>query len=104
MLAECAFDTRGIGCEVDLVESGSVPATLFGESASRVVVSVAPANRSALIEKAAAAGVPARLIGRVGGNRLILRVGGHDAIDCTVAQAEQVWSTSIERHFDARVA
>jgi len=98
-LAECAFDTGGIGCEVDLVEAGSVPATLFGESASRVVVSVAPADRAALMQKAAEAGVPARLIGCTGGTRLVMRVGGHDAIDCAVAQAEQIWSTVIARHF-----
>ena len=47
-LAECCFDTGGIGAAVDLVtidsaEGGDrLTATLFGESASRVVVSVAP--------------------------------------------------------------
>ena len=43
-------------------------ATLFGESASCVVVSVRPDDRAALLQMAAEAGVPAQLIGRTGGN------------------------------------
>jgi phosphoribosylformylglycinamidine (FGAM) synthase-like enzyme len=111
-LAECAFDTNGIGLDVDVpaAQGGGVPgalstiATLFGESASRVVVSVRPGDRGALTEMAAAAGVPLRIIGRTGGARLRIRVDGAPAVDCAIADAELVWSTSLEKYFARRVA
>jgi phosphoribosylformylglycinamidine synthase subunit PurL len=103
-LAECAFDTGGIGCEVELVEAGSVAATLFGESASRVVVSIRLEDRATLMQMAAEAGVPAQLIGRTGGSRVRMQVGGHDGVDLLLSEAEHAWSTAIERYFAGRAA
>ncbi len=110
-LAECAFETGGIGLEVDIpAHVGHAPnsmrltATLFGESASRVVVSVQPRSVPAVLTLAAQIGVPAYRIGRTGGARLAVRVAGQDAVDCTVAEAERLWSTAIERHFEGRAA
>jgi phosphoribosylformylglycinamidine synthase len=104
-LAECAFDTGGIGLEVDLAAAGpEAAATLFGESASVVAVSVEPESRAALLGMAAAHGIPARAIGRTGGARLRIAINGRAAIDCSVAEAEQVWSTAIERYFAGRAA
>jgi phosphoribosylformylglycinamidine synthase len=115
-LAECAFDTGGIGCQFDAPQlSGGgaesmtttearLAATLFGESASRVVVSVRPADCAALVQMAEEAGVPAQLIGKTGGSRLLIRADGAVAIDVAVADAEQIWSTAIERHFRGRAA
>jgi phosphoribosylformylglycinamidine synthase len=102
-LAECAFDSGGIGVDVDIpaAAEGADAAirTLFGESASRVVVSVRPADRAALMQLAAEAGVPAHVIGQTGGTELRMRVGGAPAVDCSVAEAERVWGGAIERHF-----
>jgi phosphoribosylformylglycinamidine synthase len=115
-LAECAFDTGGIGCQVDAPQlSGGgaesmtttearLAATLFGESASRGVGSVRPADCAALVQMAEEAGVPAQLIGKTGGSRLLIRADGAVAIDVAVADAEQIWSTAIERHFRGRAA
>jgi phosphoribosylformylglycinamidine synthase subunit PurL len=103
-LAESAFDTGGIGLDVDVPAAGDVPATLFGESASRAVVSVSAGTLEPLLARAAAAGVPAVRIGRTGGARLRIRVGGRPAIDCGAAEAEQVWSTALERYFARQVA
>jgi len=111
-LAECAFDTGGIGCEVDLplvaniagVPSFGALGALFGESASRVVVSVRAADRAALMELAASAGVPANLIGKTGGSRLVVRVGGRTEIDLPVDTAERAWSTAISRYFKRSAA
>jgi phosphoribosylformylglycinamidine synthase subunit PurL len=115
-LAECTFDTGLIGCEVEVPDPtrreghrnadsavGAI-AALFGESASRVVVSVRPGDRSALLQMAAEAGVPARHIGSTGGARLVIRAAGTTAIDVAVADAEAIWSTAIERHFRGRAA
>jgi phosphoribosylformylglycinamidine synthase len=79
-------------------------AVLFGESASRVVVSAHPQNITEVLQLAAAAGVPARVIGETGGNRLRFAVGGRQVIDVSAADAERVWSTAIERVFTRRVA
>ena len=103
-LAECAFDTGGIGYHVDLPLSTSATATLFGESASRAVVSVTSANLQPLLQLAAELGVPARSIGRTGGDKLVVTIAGSPAIDCQVAEAERVWSLALGRYFAGRAA
>jgi phosphoribosylformylglycinamidine synthase len=79
-------------------------AALFGESASRVVVSAAPDDVAEVLARAAAAQVPARVIGRTGGNLLRIMVGGRVGIDLSLAKAERVWSETIEGSFAKRVA
>jgi phosphoribosylformylglycinamidine synthase len=103
-LAECAFDTGGIGLAVDLPLVDDATATLFGESASRAVVSVSAANLQALLPLAGGLGVPARSIGRTGGSRITMTVEGHPSIDCSAAEAEQVWAHALGRHFAGRAA
>ncbi len=111
-LAECAFDTGGIGCEVDVpmvanktgAQSFDGVGALFGESASRAIVSVRAADRPALMELAASGGVPANLIGKTGGSRLVLRIGGRTAIDLPVETAERAWATAISRYFKRSAA
>jgi phosphoribosylformylglycinamidine synthase II len=108
-LAECCFDTGGRGAEVDLGLISAhhdlvAEATLFGESASRVVVSVEPAQLETLLCRAESSGVAARLIGRTGGTRLRIGVDGDALVDVSVAEAEQIWKTAIERYFVKQVA
>jgi phosphoribosylformylglycinamidine synthase II len=106
-LAECAFDTDGIGLDVDVpgaTDSTSVIQTLFGESASRAVVSVSAGRRKQLVALATEAGVPAAVIGRTGGSRIRIAVGGVAAIDCSVSEAEQIWSSALARYFAGRAA
>jgi phosphoribosylformylglycinamidine synthase len=100
-LAESCFGS-GIGVRVDLPAVGGVPAslrdhaTLFGESASRAVVSVAPGRLDALLALARDLGVPARAIGVTGGSRITLKVEGRVAADVPLHEAEARWLTSIE--------
>jgi phosphoribosylformylglycinamidine synthase len=100
-LAECTFDTEGIGAIVDLPGVGAgrwrTVATLFGESASRVVVSASPEDVDAIATAAREAGVSLAGIGTTGGDRLQVSVDGVPAIDRVVADAEQAWATAIER-------
>jgi phosphoribosylformylglycinamidine synthase len=110
-IAECAFESIGIGAEVSLegvdvsrVVDVNIAAALFGESASRVVVSVVPAHVTAVLRHAAAANVPVRVIGQTGGSRLRLAVAGRIVIDQSVDDAERVWATAIDKHFAQRVA
>jgi phosphoribosylformylglycinamidine synthase len=104
-LAECTFDTGGIGVSADVTAVGdepaySVNATLFGESASRIVVSAATHHLDAVMAAAAAAGVSAREIGRVGGEHVRVSVNGVVAINSPVTIAELAWATAIENKME----
>jgi phosphoribosylformylglycinamidine synthase len=107
-LAECTFDSGGIGCAadvpaVDTTAGLGAAATLFSESASRVVASVRKEHGGRLLEIASELRVPARVVGETGGSRLRISVGGELAVDCAVAEAERVWSTALAREYE-RVA
>ncbi|MBM3777366.1 MAG: phosphoribosylformylglycinamidine synthase subunit PurL [Acidimicrobiia bacterium] len=108
-LVESCFDS-GLGLEVDLPAASAPdapafrePATLFGESASRVVVSVDAAHLDGLLARAAAAGVPAAAIGWTGGDVVRIRLDGRLVVDERLASLEAAWATAIERRF-ARTA
>jgi phosphoribosylformylglycinamidine synthase len=110
-LAECTFDTSGIGADtsIDGVHVANDPeinraAALFGESASRVVLSVAPEKTTDILNRANEAGVPARVIGQTGGQELRIAVDGHVAIAIDVSEAERIWSNAVEHYFAKRVA
>jgi phosphoribosylformylglycinamidine synthase subunit PurL len=108
-LAESSFDT-GLGAEINVpAVTSTAPhltdvATVFGESASRVVVSAAPDRAHELLALASSAGVPAAVIGRVGGNAIRIAVAGRIVIDEALSMAEQIWSTAIDRYFEPRKA
>jgi len=110
-VAECCFETNGMGAELslDAVQAArdariNTAAALFGESATRVLISVEPDQLTAVLERATAARVQARVAGNTGGNRLRISVGGAAAIDLAIGEAELAWSTAIDRHFVRRVA
>jgi phosphoribosylformylglycinamidine synthase len=101
-LAECCFDSSiGVTAEVkgvgDVPQAFRVNATVFGESASRVVVSAPPGKTATLLSLAAELAVPAQVIGRTGGHRITITVDGTAALDVAAADAERIWTTSIER-------
>jgi phosphoribosylformylglycinamidine synthase subunit PurL len=110
-LAECCFDTGSIGAsvsirrtEVSRNETLNTVAALFGESSSRVIVSARPGHVEALLERAAAEKVPARVIGQTGGNTLTIAVDGQPGIQVAIDEAERAWTSAIEHHFTRRVA
>jgi phosphoribosylformylglycinamidine synthase len=113
-LAECCFDSGGIGADVSLPRASGaglddredtiVAATLFGETASRVIVSVAEENADEFFARARAAGVPARLVGRTGGTRLRVKLDSDVVIDRPVAEIEETWANGLTRYFRGRAA
>jgi phosphoribosylformylglycinamidine synthase len=108
-LAESCFDAS-LGVDVNISSVDGLArefdevAALFGESASRVVVSVALARADELLAAAAAAGVPAARIGVVGGDRIRVSVAGRLALDETLVAAEQIWADAIGDYFERRKA
>jgi phosphoribosylformylglycinamidine synthase len=110
-IAECTFDSGGIGCVVNLARAAAVAGdewatlgTLFSETAGRVVVTVKADRREALLQLARATGVAAAVIGRTGGTQLQISIDGAKVIDCPVAEAEQRWSSVLDRHFTGKAA
>jgi phosphoribosylformylglycinamidine synthase subunit PurL len=110
-VVECCFDTDEIGADIAMEVHEVSPdpvvnrvAALFGESATRVVLSAAEGDVSRILARAASSGVPARVVGRTGGNLLRIVVNGKIAVDLPVGEAERAWRKAIERHFVKRVA
>ncbi len=90
-LAEMAIH-GGLGARVDLTVDGCTPAeACFAEPASVVVCSVDPARTAEVLGRAAAAGVPVRVVGETGGDRLVAT----EAFDVSVAEAADVWRNAI---------
>ncbi len=89
-LAESAI-AGGLGVRADLPGSGRIDGLLFGESQSRIVVSLPERNLAAVNAAAAARGVPCVVIGRVGGDDLALG----DAVRVPLAQARRAWQNGI---------
>jgi phosphoribosylformylglycinamidine synthase II len=91
-LAECAIG-EGNGFAVTL--EGDLPAhvLLFGESASRAVVSVSAEHEGSLRGLAATRGVPFHRLGETGGPRCVIE----GMLDVTVEELTDVWETAIPR-------
>jgi phosphoribosylformylglycinamidine synthase subunit PurL len=90
-LAECAI-RGGVGVDAELPGAGLRPdVRLFAESASRAIVSCAPARTEAILARARELGVPAARIGRTGGERLRISPG----VDVSVAEAHDAWARTL---------
>ena len=77
-------------------------ALLFGESQSRVVLSVKPEMVDQVLNRAWDSGIPAMKIGTVGGDRFVIDVEKGQwsegcRIDLPVDQLHDRWAFSIER-------
>jgi phosphoribosylformylglycinamidine synthase len=109
-LAECCFDSGGIGAEISVPAAAAdgdvdrIAATLFGESATRVLAGVRPDQVDEVLAAAVAVDVPASVVGRTGGSRIRVRVDDRDALDCAVSDAEETWTKSLSTTLDGRAA
>ncbi len=76
-------------------------ALLFGESPSRVILSIRPEKVDMLLGRAADAGVPAGRMGTVGGDRLVIdvqkgRLSEGCRIDLPIDQVWDRWANALE--------
>ncbi len=99
-LAEgCIAGEAGLECGADglarLLERDGCrrDSLLFGETQSRIVLSLAPEKLGQLEKLAASMGVPLALLGTVGGSRL--RLG--QWVDVPVSDLSRTWSTAYDR-------
>ena len=107
-IAECCFspqvtEGKALGANIHLKTEGlRMDALLFGESPSRVVLSVLPEYADRVVGLAKERDVPAAIIGEVGGEHLVIEVAGHSStsgcqINAAVSQLFERWNTSLER-------
>jgi phosphoribosylformylglycinamidine synthase II len=104
-LAECCVSgpEHKLGAVVQLqLDRLRCDALLFGESQSRVVLSVKPEQAQQVLETARGMGVQAARLGEVGGDRLIINVAGgrsspHTRIDVDLEVLFHHWAHSLER-------
>ena len=90
-LAECCI-AGNIGVKVDTPLPDEVHAGLFGESPSRIVVSLDPTNISSLGLIVSAAGVPWNVVGTVGGKLIQFA----DLIALDVKRARDIWENGLD--------
>ncbi|HEY5627168.1 MAG TPA: AIR synthase-related protein, partial [Nitrospira sp.] len=104
-LAECCVSAPNArrGAVVHLpLESLRRDALLFGESQSRVVLSVKPEQAELLLKRGQESGISAMKLGTVGGARLVIDVEKGQwsegcRIDLAVDDVSDRWACSIER-------
>jgi len=96
-LAECALRS-GIGLDVRLPPAEiRLEALLYGETASRAVLSCGEESLGELLRLAREHGVPAAAIGRTGGERVRIQPG----VDVALAEAQDVWSRTLPEALDS---
>ncbi|HSF25098.1 MAG TPA: AIR synthase-related protein, partial [Blastocatellia bacterium] len=103
-LAESCFSSyrrNAIGCRVNLEGDLSSAAMLFSESPSRIVLSAFQANVGQIVALAEELGVAAAVIGRTGGERLVIEANGTRMIDRAVVEIESAWRNALPRVLDA---
>ena len=100
-LAECCFSPDGqTGCKVDLQDTNGLRLTdeclLFSESQSRCIVSLNKVNIEKLMDIASRNDIPARMIGIVGGDNIIIE----GILTLNVQQVHKIWDNSLEANIN----
>ncbi len=109
-LAECAI-WGGVGARCRVLVANSPAVELFGESPSRLLLTARPRHAPALVLLARQFGLPVERIGSVGGERLVVELGGHgatgaaeergsrvaDALDVAVRDLGHAWEAGLPR-------
>jgi phosphoribosylformylglycinamidine synthase len=96
-LAEVAF-AKGIGCRIDLASQGLLPEfVLFGEDASRIVISCDPTRVSRIKEVAAQYGLLADLLGETVPGTIELEVDGRMVVSAKIGELRDEYEDALER-------
>jgi phosphoribosylformylglycinamidine synthase subunit PurL len=98
-LAECCIkgEAQPVGCEVAVEGDIRKDALLFGESQSRVIISAKPEDAAKIAEIMSRHNVPCATIGKVGGNRLVIRSGNKEAVNQPVMRLKEIWREAIPK-------
>jgi phosphoribosylformylglycinamidine synthase len=105
-LAESCFSTLGrdaIGAKVDLKGPLGPTTLLFSESPSRIIISFNPSDAGAVQEIAEHNQAPFAMLGRVGGNELVIAVDGEETVRADIAELESAWRDALATKLQAEV-
>ncbi len=95
-LFESAF-SKNLGFTVDFNEELRSDFLLFGEEQSRVVISTSPERVDEVIDFFTKKAVPVKVIGRVGGERGVIRHRGKVVVDLPVKEAKEIYEMALEK-------
>ncbi len=99
-LAECSFlAAQRMGCRVDIPDEIRTDSLLFGETQSRFIVTVKKQHLQKLLDLAHKREVVTEVIGKTGGDRLLILQRHQKIIDLDVEQAFTIWKQSIPESF-----
>jgi len=99
-LTECVFlGQQRIGFEVHLDDSIRTDSLLFGESQSRILVSVHPDHRRELLELASKREIPAQILGSTGGNFIQIFHHEKEVISLQIEAAFDAWKQALPNFF-----
>ena len=96
-LAKMAF-TSAIGCNVDLPSNELAPEfVLFGEDASRIVISCDPAKLAGIKQIAAKHSVAADVLGETVIGTIEIKVDGRTAVSAKIAELRDAYENALEQ-------
>jgi phosphoribosylformylglycinamidine synthase len=102
-LAESGF-AKGIGMSVDLTSQGLPPEfVLFGEDASRVVISCGRDKVNQVQQVAVKYGIGAELIGETAPERVEIRLDGRAVVSAPFSELRQVYEGALEKALRAEL-
>jgi phosphoribosylformylglycinamidine synthase II len=99
-LAECSISgpDKPLGARIELREMMRGDALLFGESQSRIVVSVREKDLARLRQIAAEEGAPIQVLGAVGGSKLSIQ----SLVQLPVEEMRSLWAQGLERRLKGK--
>ncbi|MFQ5716119.1 MAG: AIR synthase related protein, partial [Nitrospinales bacterium] len=99
-LAECCVSgpERALGATLDLQSAIRADALMFGESQSRILVSLPRNNRAAAEKLARQWEAPFSVIGEVGGDRLAVNINNKEFINEDITSLRDVWKDALGRY------
>jgi phosphoribosylformylglycinamidine synthase len=103
-LAESSFPLK-VGAEINLTSNGSLAETLlFGEHATRVLITCDQKNAENIKRTALQWGLQAVRVGRTVPEKLEIRIDSSLVVSAAVSELRQVWDTALVRalHADTR--
>jgi phosphoribosylformylglycinamidine synthase II len=103
-LAECGF-AKSVGMKVDLASQGLPPEfVLFGEDASRVVISCDRSNLPGIQQAAVKYGLLVDVIGETVSDRVEIKLDGRAVVSASVSELREVYEGALENALHAEPA
>ncbi len=100
-LSECAF-AHGVGMEIDLAAQGlAAEYILFGEDASRVVISCDRSNLPGIQQVAAKQGLALDVIGETAAEQVEIKLDGRVVVSARVLELREAYEGALERALQA---